>query len=227
MFSLLELALNNDYIYIGIIGVLIVIIILTILSIKKDRDKAIKSRSYVKPVITEEEREQAKLELEKVVDEMQKKLDNEKVPANDITTYEEEQESKAIISYQELVAAVRNNNEAKVHNEVGMEVADANSIEPANEEITLEDVIESVKKAPVTDTLEEVKPVEEKTEYIPVEDKIVKPYSEENFQNSEVISPIFGSATTKEDEVVYNELDSDMEEVDEFLDSLKDFRKKL
>ena len=59
MFSLLELALNNDMIYLGIIIALVIVIIITILSIKKDRDKAIRSRSYVKPVVTEEEREQA------------------------------------------------------------------------------------------------------------------------------------------------------------------------
>ena len=211
MFSLLELALNNDYIYLGIIGVLVVIIILTILSIKKDRDKAIKARSYVKPVITEEEKEQAKLELEKVVDEMQKNLDNEKVTTSDITTYEEEQESKAIISYQELVEAVRNSNEAKAHHEVGMEVADASAIEKPEEviptdpaeEITIDSVINKVYK------------------------EEVKPYSEENFQTSEVISPIYGMANEVDDKPIYNDLDSDMEEVDEFLDSLKDFRKNL
>lgn len=212
MFSLLELALNNDYIYLGIIVVLIIIIIITILSIKKDRDRAIKARSYVKPVVTEEEKEQAKLELEKVVDEMQKNLDNEKVTTSDITTYEEEQESKAIISYQELVEAVRNNNEAKVHNEVGMEVADTNAIEKP----------------------EEVVPSVEKTDEVTIDSIInqvykedTKPYSEEKFQTSEVISPIFGSNNEVEDKPIYNDLDSDMEEVDEFLDSLKDFRKNL
>ena len=54
-----------------------------------------------------------------------------------------------------------------------------------------------------------------------------KPYSEENFQTSELISPIFGSNNEVEDKPIYNDLDSDMEEVDEFLDSLKDFRKNL
>ena len=210
MFSLLELALNNDMIYLGIIVALVIIIIITILSIKKDRDNAIKARSYVKLEVTPEEREQAKLELEKVVEDMQKNLDNEKVTTSDITTYEEEQESKAIISYQELVEAVRNNNEAKAHHEVGMEVADANSIETPDivkptepEEITINEAIDAITK------------------------EEVKPYSEEKFQTSEVISPIFGATSKVEDEPIYNELDSDMEEVDEFLDSLKDFRKKL
>mgnify|MGYP007069915760 CR=1 FL=1 len=206
MFSLLELALNNDVIYLAIIVVLIIIIVITILSIKKDRDRAIKERSYVKPVVSEEEQEKAKLELEKVVDQMQRNLDNEKVPASDITTYEEEQESKAIISYQELVAAVRGNSETKAHHEVGMEVADANSIEkpepPKEEEVTLDSIINQVTKDDV------------------------KPYSEEGFRTSEVISPIFGS-NKADDMPIYNDLDSDMEEVDEFLDSLKDFRKKL
>ena len=214
MFSLLELALNNDYIYLGIIGVLVVIIILTILSIKKDRDKAIKARSYVKPVVTEEEKEQAKLELEKVVDEMQKNLDNEKVTTSDITTYEEEQESKAIISYQELVEAVRNNNEAKVHNEVGMEVADTNAIEKP-EEVVVPSIMEEKEEITINDAIDAITKEE------------VKPYSEENFRTSEVISPIYGMTSEVDDKPIYNDLDSDMEEVDEFLDSLKDFRKNL
>ena len=208
MFNLLELALNNDMIYLAIIVVLIIIIVITILSIKKDRDRAIKARSYVKPVVTAEEQERAKLELEKVVDQMQRNLDNEKVPASDITTYEEEQESKAIISYQELVEAVRKNSEPKAHHEVGMEVADTSSIEKPeevvskDEEVTLDSIINQVTK------------------------ENTKPYSEEGFRTSEVISPIFGS-NKADDMPIYNDLDSDMEEVDEFLDSLKDFRKKL
>lgn len=215
MFSLLELALNNDMIYLGIIIALVIIIIITILSIKKDRDKAIKARSYVKPVVTEEEREQAKLELEKVVDQMQKNLDNEKVTTNDITTYEEEQESKAIISYQELVEAVRNSNEAKVHNEVGMEVADANSIEKPEEVVAPSIMEEPKEEITINDAIDAITKEE------------IKPYSETNFQTSEVISPIFGMTNEVEDKPIYNDLDSDMEEVDEFLDSLKDFRKKL
>ena len=215
MFSLLELALNNDMIYLGIIIALVIIIIITILSIKKDRDKAIKARSYVKPVVTEEEREQAKLELEKVVDQMQKNLDNEKVTTSDITTYEEEQESKAIISYQELVEAVRNSNEAKVHNEVGMEVADTSAIEKP-EEVVVPSIMEEPKEEiTINDAIDAITKEE------------IKPYSETNFQTSEVISPIFGMTNEVEDKPIYNDLDSDMEEVDEFLDSLKDFRKKL
>ena len=89
-----------------------------------------------------------------------------------------------------------------------MEVADTSSIEkpeeviPEDEEVTLDSIINQVTK------------------------ETSKPYSEENFRTSEVISPIFGSRRTN-DMPIYNDLDQDMEEVDEFLDSLKDFRKNL
>ena len=165
MLNLLELILNNNYIYIGIIAFLSIIIILTILSIKKDRDRASKARMTIE-LPTEEEKARAKLELDKVVNEMQKNLDNKDV-RTEIKTYEEEQEEKAIISYDELVAAVRKNEEPKAHSEVGMEVADIKSIEPTSEE-----------------------------------EKVNSQIDDEN-------------------------LDQTIIEVDEFLDSLKDFRKKL
>lgn len=217
MLNLLELALNNNYIYLGIISVLIIIIILTILSIKKDRDEAIRKRrnSYMEPK-NEEEKNRARLELEKVVSDMEKNLEGKEDMASDIKTYEQEQEEKAIISYQELVEAVRTNNTNGARNEVGMEVADTNSIEPA------ETVEEKSEPEEESELKEEIEPKEEKT-----------------FQTSEFISPIYGVSpqqTKKEEEEEEKEekemtmddiIDEDFEEEDEFLDSLKDFRMKL
>ena len=144
MLEILNLALNNEYIYIGIIIVLLLIIVITILSIKKDRAKMVKKVKEIEPTIepakTEEEQQKARLELDKLVNEMKNDLDNKPAPVSEIKTYEQEQEEKAIISYQELVEAVRKNNgEHKPQTEVGMEVADQSVIEtPSTVEEKLE-----------------------------------------------------------------------------------------
>ena len=212
MLNLLELALNNNYVYIGIIIILIIIIIITILSIKKDRDEAIKARrkALEKPT---EEMKKAKLELETVVNEMQKKLDmKENFTRN---TYEEEQEEKAIISYQELVDSIKK--EPTPHSEVGMEVADINVVE------NVKPSIEELTEYEVNETIEEKE----------------MPKKETKFKNSEFISPIYGvnkkTKEVKKEESITNGkafvmddiIDEDFDEEDEFLDSLKDFRKKL
>ena len=216
MFYLLELALNNNYIYVGIIIILVVIITITILSIKKDRDEAIKARNKELQRPTEEV-SRSKLELESVIDEMQKKLD---MKENKITKYEEEQEENAIISYQELVKTMKK--DSIPHNEVGMEVADSNVIDKIEEPLTYD--------------------IEEKVDYIYEEDikeepKIEEQKKEPKFKNSEFISPIYGTDKNldiKKDVVTSNKafvmddiIDEDFDEEDEFLDSLKDFRKNL
>ena len=220
MLNLLELALNNDLIYIGIIIFLIIIIILTILSIKKDRDRAINNRPILEPAKNEEEKESDRLELEKVVNDMKKNIESKE---NNIKSYEQNQEEAAIISYQELVKAVRNENEnvSTPHNEVGMEVADKNFIE----EPTVE---EEKTKVPVFD-----EPQKEET----IEIENLKVDTEKKFQSSEFISPIFGTAPQgnikevekKDDsEITMDDIiDEDFDEDDEFLDSLKGFRKNL
>ena len=226
MLNLLELALNNNYIYMGIIGVLIIIIIITIISIKKDRDEMVNKKEEVEELTEEkkEEQEKAKLELEKVVNEMQKNIDSSKAVEDDIKSYEEEQEQKAIISYQELVEAVKNHESSQPHNKVGMEVADTTFIDEVS------NINPNVEEKP---TLEEVPTLEEiennevsEPEVLNVEEEVLKeekPYEEKKFKSSEVISPIFGRA-----KVEYpTETIDDTEEEDEFLDSLKDFRKKL
>ena len=228
MLNLLELALNNNYIYMGIIGVLIIIIIITIISIKKDRDEMIAKREEAKKAIVddskEEEKTKAKLELEKVVNEMQKNIENPKQVDDDIKTYEEEQEQKAIISYQELVEAVKNHESSQPHNQVGMEVADTTFIdEVENINPTLKEVETSSEP-----TLEVELPEDNHEDSHDINEMISKakeekPLEERKFKRTEVISPVFGRSNTQ----YPTEIIDDQDEEDEFLDSLKDFRKKL
>ena len=122
--------------------------------------------------------------------------------------------------YKELVKTMKK--DSIPHNEVGMEVADSNVIDKIEEPLTYD--------------------IEEKVDYIYEEDikeepKIEEQKKEPKFKNSEFISPIYGTDKNldiKKDVVTSNKafvmddiIDEDFDEEDEFLDSLKDFRKNL
>lgn len=252
MLDLLNIVISSNFIYIVIILILIVIIIATVISIKKDRDKMIKKRikeveQPIEPARTKEEQEHAKLELEKVVNSMKNDLDK-KVEPSEIVTYEREQEEKAIISYQELVEAVRKNNQqSKPQTEIGMEVASEEAVElptSVEEQIEMEelnkkveDILDTINNlSPVDDVLEKENINEENT----LDTEVIEPKEEpKKFHTSEFISPIYGrhpqievkkaskddltDDVTSLDEII----DNDLNNTEEFLDSLKKFRDKL
>ena len=259
MLNLIEMALNNNVVYIAIILVLLIIIFITIRSIKKDRDAYKKVVNNYEPAKTEEERDQAKFELEKVVDEMQKNLGKEPLPKQPI-----DEDEDMVISYEELVKAVKNNEStSEPRNDVGMEVADTTFIEEPNTEEDIfidEELPEKEEEKSILDELvekrlhqeeidnviddikEDIQTVEEE---IPSESKKTpseseeileqtRPYEANNFKSTEFISPVFGKDVSTDslvnmnkEETITKEDDLDMEEEDEFLDSLKNFRKNL
>lgn len=230
MFNFLAMAIENDLIYIGIIIVLVIIIILTIISIRSDSKKKVKvNKPTIEPAKTEEEKQHAKLELEKVVSEMQKNLDAKNVKKAE---YEEENEEDAIISYQELVKSVKNEN-TEVHKEVGMEVADKNiidDIENIDDELVIPSMEFEETNIPTFDIEQPlISQVETKVE----EPKVFQ--EERKFRSTEFISPIYGRGpqanikkeTVNNDVSMDNIIDESFDEEDEFLDSLKGFRKNL
>lgn len=263
MLNLIEMALNNNIVYIAIIVVLLIIIFITIRSIKKDRDAYKKVVNNYEPAKTEEERIQAKFELEKVVDEMQKNLDKKDQAPKPPMAEDEDM----VISYEELVKAVKNNDiKSEPRNDLGMEVADTTFIEEADNDIFIdEELPEPKEEKTILDELVEEKLDKEEVEEvandiedtiniendinigndeleIPVEKEAeieepieqTRPYEAYNFKSTEFISPIFGKDVStdslvnmnKEETITYED-DLDMEEEDEFLNSLRNFRKKL
>lgn len=243
-------SINNNLIYISLIIVLIVIIILTILSIKKDRDKLInKKRNEVlqdiEPAKTKEEQEHAKLELEKVVNSMKNDLEK-KQDVNEIKTYEQEQEEKAIISYQELVEAVRKNNvNHKPQTEIGMEVSSTADVEmpiTPEEKIHQEEVEHQVDNImdmidAVSHSSEEDNNLDELNKEDLPKETIEEPKNEtKKFHSTEFISPIYGlhpqgDIKKEESNPSDNDLDdiinNDLNNTDELLETLKKFREKL
>lgn len=221
--EMLNLVSNNNYIYMGIIIVLVIIIIITVFSMKKDREKLVNKKKEIvqpiEPAKTPEEQEHARMELEKVVNTMKNDIANNPNPSP-VVTYEQDQEDKAIISYKELVEAVKSQNVShQPQSEVGMEVAETSVIEEpttVEEKIAAEesearvdniiDMINSVgtsKKEEVTN--EEIKPLEETKQFEEVKADVVDveesstvsldeslDLDEKKFQTSEFISPIYG-----------------------------------
>lgn len=246
MINILEISINNNFVYVSIIAVLVVIIIVTILSIKKDRDKMVKKKireieQPIEPARTKEEQEHAKLELEKVVNSMKNDLEKKQEPS-EIMTYEQEQEDKAIISYQELVAAVKKNQQPKPQSEIGLEVVtEEDSYEipvPLEEKIKNEELNKAVDKILETPDLDDIilddiKPAND------FEDDVIKIKPKEEpkkFHTSEFISPIYGKhpqielkKSTPEDKEndINRVVENDLKNTEDFLDSLKEFRNKL
>ncbi len=103
----MDLIINNilayKYVYIGLLALLLLVVILIII-FKPKKIKPIETR------IDDEPKKNEKTEIEQVIEALE---DNtERRP---MTTFEEEQEANAIISYQELVQAV-NEKRARLEN---------------------------------------------------------------------------------------------------------------
>lgn len=122
----------------------------------------------IKPVLKEE-----KLDLDDMLSKMQKSLDSKQEQV--VENFEAEQEEKAIISYQELLNSMKNNNLEE---------------EIKQNELQQEKTATSLATTKVTEFLEREEPKIKKIESL-VETK------EKKFKNTDFISPIFGRQEAK------------------------------
>ena len=116
----LEFVSNNLYLYLAIIiALLIVDIILSIICINQRKRKNIKEEfiEIEKAEELDEVKPEVAFELEQILNQMQKDIETK--PEEVVRKFEEEQEQKAIISYQELVDSVNNNKIDVVDDEEG------------------------------------------------------------------------------------------------------------
>lgn len=234
MNTIYNFLLANIYLYICIIIVLI--IIATILFIIAANQK---NRKKIKDDFVEAERVDNELqkieetpksnELENILKKMQEDIDLK--PEDVVKKFEEEQEEKAIISYQELVDNVK----AGKIEVIEEEESDINFVESLNIEQDSEPVM----------TIEEENPsvtpemVKEAIENISVSSIKEEP---KKFKKSDFISPIYGVMdqkfeypTVKKNENIldimntkdYNELTEEIKRQEEFLNTLKEFRRNL
>jgi len=235
MSTIYNFLLANIYLYICILIVLVIIatILFIIASNKKTRKK-------IKDDYVEAERVEAELEkieetpksseLEDILKKMQEDIDLK--PEDVVKKFEEEQEEKAIISYQELVDNVKSGKIEVIDDEE----SDVNFVENLEIDLTEEPIVSTIE-----DEESQVTPEMVKEAIQTITDSSVKE-EPKKFKNSEFISPIFGVMNTnleypkvKKSETVldlmntkdYNELTEEIKKQEEFLNALKAFRNNL
>jgi len=214
----IEDLVNNSTFYYCLVGIVYVlcIIFVVMLLVKNKRKK----RLEIKP---ETKRDLESVDLELVLEKMQEEVSK---PKNEIMSFEEEQEEKAIISYQELLNAVKKN-----VNEVTQPRQNEDSVDLKTE---VASILEDSVLEPVV--------LQENT---PAKEQVKEETKTSKFQNSEFISPIYGRVnneveypkiksfddSNKEEDlektIVMPKLDSNIDSNDEFLRILKEFRNNL
>lgn len=234
MNTILNFIVSNIYIYICIIiGLLILNTILLIVATNQRNRRKIKN-DFVQAEKVEDELEKVENtkisnELEDILKKMQEDMDV--TPEDVVRKFEEEQEEKAIISYQELVDNVK----AGKIEVVDDEESEINFVEGLDIMDESESVISTI------ETKEEVTPEMVKEAIQTISNESVKE-EPKKFKQSEFISPVFGVMnsnveypTVKKNENVldlmntkdYNELTEEIKRQEDFLNALKEFRNNL
>ena len=212
-----------------VLGILIIItILLIIISNKKKRNKIKEEFKEAKEIQIELEKPVEKNnELEDILKKMQE--DANIKPEDVVRKFEEEQEEKAIISYQELVNSV---NSGKIET-IDDEVSDVNYVEKLTHEES-EPILEVENDEIVTKEM-----VKEA-----INDISMNSVKEEKkkFKQSEFISPVYGimennveyPTLKKQDNMIdimntrdYNELTEEIKRQEEFLRTLIEFKNNL
>ncbi len=225
MNSLMNIINNSTFYYVAVALAYVLVIFFVIFLLVKNKRKRIE-RVKIEDA---PKKDIESVDLEAVLDKMQEDVNKTKV--DEVKSFEEEQEEKAIISYQELLKAVKKDVDDVTKVEIPSEekpvvVED----EEAKVQIMPEEVVEKSVSTPVVETMEEK--------------EIRKP---SKFQNSEFISPIYGRVNNDvkypkipafrekqepinheddlEKTIVFDAIKND--DNDEFLKALKEFRNNL
>lgn len=235
MNTILSFIIKDIYLYICIIIGLIILTTILIITASNRRNRKKIKNDFVQAEKVEAELEKIEEndesnELENILKKMQE--DMEMKPEDVVKKFEEEQEEKAIISYQELVDNVKSGKIEVVDDEE----SEVNFVE----NLVTDEVVEPVMTIE-SDTDSQVTPemVKEAIENISKESIKEEP---KKFKQSEFISPIFGIMDNKVEypkvkktettlDIMntrdYNELTEEIKRQEEFLQALKEFRKNL
>ncbi len=229
-----EFLTSNIYLYICILlGLAILSTILFIIAGNQKNRKKIKD-DFVEATKLEEELEndnkESTNELENILKKMQEDINV--TPEDVVKKFEEEQEEKAIISYQELVDSVK-----------------AGKIEIVDDEESDIDFVKSLELSDEQEPIMAIEPTEEKKVTPEMVREAIETISNDSvkeepkkFKNSDFISPIYGVMNNTLDyprvrkaetllDIMntrdYNELTKEIERQEEFLKALKEFRNNL
>ena len=235
MSTIYNFLLANIYLYICILIVLVIIATILFIIASNQRNRKKIKDDYVQAEKVEAELEKIEeapqsSELEDILKKMQEDIDLK--PEDVVKKFEEEQEEKAIISYQELVDNVKSGKIEVIDDEE----SDVNFVESLEVDLTEEPIIETIEDEESSVTPEMLKEAIQSISESSVKEEPKK------FKNSEFISPIYGVMennleypTVKKSETVldimntkdYNELTEEIKKQEEFLNALKAFRNNL
>lgn len=224
MNSLMNIINNSTFYYVAVALAYVLVIFFVIFLLVKNKRKRIE-RVKIEDA---PKKDIESVDLEAVLDKMQEDVNKTKV--DEVKSFEEEQEEKAIISYQELLKAVKRDVDDVTKVEIPSEEKPVVVEEEAKVQIMPEEVVEKSVSTPVVETMEEK--------------ETRKP---SKFQNSEFISPIYGRVNNDvkypkipafrekqepinheddlEKTIVFDAIKND--DNDEFLKALKEFRNNL
>ena len=235
MDTIYSFLLGNIYLYICILIVLVIIATILFIIASNQRNRKKIKDDYVEAEKVEAELEKIEesphsSELEDILKKMQEDIDLK--PEDVVKKFEEEQEEKAIISYQELVDNVKSGKIEVIDDEQ----SDVNFVESLEIDLTEEPIVETIEDEESSVTPEMLKEAIQTISESSVKEEPKK------FKNSEFISPIYGVMennleypTVKKSETVldimntkdYNELTEEIKKQEEFLNALKAFRNNL
>ena len=235
MSTIYNFLLANIYLYICILIVLVIIATILFIIASNQRNRKKIKDDYVQAERVEAELEKIEetpqsSELEDILKKMQEDIDLK--PEDVVKKFEEEQEEKAIISYQELVDNVKSGKIEVIDDEE----SDVNFVENLEIDLTEEPIVSTIEDEESSVTPEMVKEVIQNITESSVKEEPKK------FKNSKFISPIYGVMNTnleyptvKKSETVldimntndYNELTEEIKRQEEFLNALKEFRNNL
>ena len=242
----LDFVSNNLYLYLAIITLLLIVdVILTIICLNQRKRKKIKKDFEEIEAISNNDSEEVSdvkpeiaFELEKILDQMQH--DMEVKPEEAVRMFEEEQEQKAIISYQELVDSVNSNKIDVVDDEEGdMDYVAALEAQ-MNPSVDYKEEVISNK----IDNNNEVFDDYANKSHLDVIDELNYDEAPKKFKSSELLSPVFGRmqpdfeykkigsfATTNNkvevEQVAGTTVDNDIKNNEDFLNALIEFRNNL
>ena len=225
--------ISNIYLYICIIISLIILTSILLIAATNERKRRKIKNDFVEAEKIEEElnsKEETVVsnKLEEILKKMQEDIDTK--PEDVVRKFEEEQEEKAIISYQELVDNVK----AGKIEVIDDEESNINYVENLGLEVEAEPIMQIEEESSVT-------PEMVKEAIYNISESSVKE-EPKKFKKSEIISPIFGimndsieyPKVKKSENILdimntrdYNELTEEIKRQEEFLNALKEFRKNL
>lgn len=200
MTTLSTLTTNIYFYWIIIIVLLIFDIVLTIYSLKKRKRYKIKKEFLD---VEEELKEQEEIKEEPVNEELEqifKKMeeDSKLNPEEVVKKFEDDQEENAIISYQELVDKVKNNDVEIIEDDEG----NIDFVEQLTKEMGIENIMEvedeeisepnEVSEQELRDTIDMISRKKIELDSTTSMDIIDELDNQSKFINSEAISPVFG-----------------------------------